>query len=212
MSVKRDKIKKSLRKKGYWGRNPKEIRRLKNRIEEVSISKLRPWADNPRFNEDSVPRVAELIQEHGFAGVIIATPDGVIRAGHTRFAAMKLLGMKTIWVHWKNFPSKQAAEDYALADNKANEWADWDHTKLAKLFKNRQKKDLALLERLTGFQQTEIMWQGKGALDVSELEDIEVEDATFVIRVDKILAVDRDVVLESVQEALKGTGYDAKLY
>ena len=149
--------------KGYWGRNAEERLRLRKKYEEVSLTELTPWKENPRFNEDAVPRVAALIKEHGWAGTIVATPDGVIRAGHTRYAAVMMLGWKTVPVHWRNFPSKQAAEDYALADNKSGEWADWDSAKLRKLFANRSKVNPVALERSTGFQRQEIDWiQGPG--------------------------------------------------
>lgn len=141
---------------GHWGHNAEERLRLGKKYEEVSLTALKPWRENPRFNEDAVPKVAALIKEHGWAGVIVATPDGVIRAGHTRYAAARMLGMQTVQVHWRNFATPQAAEDYALADNKAGEWADWDSGKLAKLFKQRAKVNLVKLERITGFSRQDI--------------------------------------------------------
>ena len=203
----------------------------------MPTSALKPWADNPRFNADSVPKVAELILEHGFAGTLVATPDGIIRAGHTRHAALdylrkerkklrKLLryGSLTqdqkerwkklrrqdftkVWVNWKNFGSVEQAERYALSDNKANEWSDWDHTKLAKMFVKRRKAELNVLEKQTGFKAREITWQGPDAIDKDEIEDIDEEEATFVLRIDGIHAKHREKVLTLVQDVLKEEKY-----
>jgi len=140
--------------KGHWGKTTKERERLRTGREDVPLTDLTPWKDNPRVHEDDVLMLAELIEEHGFAGAIVATPDGVIRAGHARYAACQHLGLKTIPVHWKNFPSEDAAAAYAMGDNRASEWAEWDHEKLARLFSKR-----ASLSKLgTGFQQKEIDW------------------------------------------------------
>ncbi len=167
--------------KGFWGRNPLERERLRQRHEYVRLCDLKEWKDNPRHNEDAVPQLMKLIQEHGWAGMIVATPDGVIRAGHTRFKAVKKLGHDRIWVHWKNFPSEKAAEAFALADNKSSEWSTWDHAKLARLFKKRLSVDV---QRLTGFQRSQIEWGGVKPVDVSKIKvDEEDEEEEFTLRI-----------------------------
>lgn len=151
---------------GYWGRVPLEQERLALHYEMVPLAELKPWAENPRFNEGAVPKLMKLIEAHGFAGVIVATPDGVIRAGHTRFKAVQKLGWLEIPVEWKNFPTKEAAEEYALADNKSAEWADWNHELLGKLFKRRREIDLGGLMARTGFTKGQIRFvneKGTGA-------------------------------------------------
>lgn len=122
----------------------------------VALGELRPWAGNPRDNEAAVPKLKKLIETHGFAGVLIATPDGVIRAGHTRYKAVTELGWAAVPVEWKNFPSVAAAEEYALADNKSAEWAMWDHDKLGQLFLTRKDANLVALMDSTGFTKGQI--------------------------------------------------------
>ena len=129
---------------------------MARKYEIVPLSDLKPWAENPRINDAAVPKLMKLIEEHGFAGVIVATPDGVIRAGHTRFKAVINLGWTEIPVEWKNFPSREAAEEYALADNKSAEWAEWDHAALGKLFKQRREVSVENLQTRTGFAQNQI--------------------------------------------------------
>jgi DNA modification methylase len=140
----------------HWGRTATERRRLSLRFEEVALDDLTDWEDNPRINEDAVPRVAALIKQHGFAGTVVATPDGVLRAGHTRCAALRTLGIDRVWVNWMNFASVEAAEDYAIADNKSGEFAEWDREKLARLFKKRVDADLKSIADATGFNKREI--------------------------------------------------------
>lgn len=202
---------------GHWGSTPLERERLLRQYEEVDIDSLKPWTDNPRINEHAVPRVAALIQEHGFAGVLPAvTPDGTIWAGNTRYLAAKSLGMKTIWVNWKNFPSVAAAEAFALADNKSNEWADWDYAKLTKMFKRRAKVDLATLKRASGFSRQEIDWQGREAVDPDKIKDWDDEnrEVFFILRIQEIKAEHKDEVLKSVNALMqsKGYSYEAKIY
>ena len=56
-------------------------------IIEKELSWLRPYANNPRDNESAVEPVANSIKEFGFKVPIVATSDGEIINGHTRFKA-----------------------------------------------------------------------------------------------------------------------------
>ena len=56
------------------------MRRVK--IEYVEIDKLKEWENNPRINDEASKKLSKLIKYYGFINPIIATPDGVIRAGH----------------------------------------------------------------------------------------------------------------------------------
>ena len=219
MPVKRKKLKRKRKNKGFWGKNKLERVRLKKEYEVVPILELKLWNANPRMNDDAVEPLSKLIKEHGFAGTIVATPDGVIRSGNTRFKALLLL-MKDpdynleekVWVHWKNFPSEAAANSYALADNKASEWTTWDHAKLAKMFKTRIKADLQQLRKHSGFRTQEINWQGAEAIDLDTIGEFEETDTTYVIRIDNVLQGDREEVLELVKEAIEEYDYEAKIF
>ena len=130
----------------------------------VALKDLRPWKGNPRENEDAVPKLMMLIEQHGFKGIIAATPDGTIRAGHTRYEALKKLGWEEAPVEWVNFPSENAAEEYSLSDNRASEFSNWDKDRLTKLFKKRKSIDVAALSTRTGFTRNSI----KLAIDPGE--------------------------------------------
>jgi len=208
------KIKKKKKKISVkpWGKTPKERNRLKRKFEEVELSELKIWEGNPRFNEKAVEPLAELIKEHGFTGVIIATPDGTIWAGNTRFKALELLEWEKVWVEWKDFESLKAAEEFALADNKSSEWAEWDHAKLSKMFQKRKKIDIARIEKATGFKKQDIEWQGAEPIPLEEIDPFEEPDQTYILRIEKIQQKDKDRLVERIEKALKGTGYEAEIY
>lgn len=54
---------------------------------------LKPYANNPRLNDDAVEYVANSIKEFGFKVPMVITSDGEIVAGHTRLKACERLGI-----------------------------------------------------------------------------------------------------------------------
>lgn len=101
--------------------------------EWVELSKLVPWDKNPRKNDEAVQRVADSIRRFGFASPIIARKENFeIIAGHTRWKASKLLGLKTVPVRLLDV-SERDAHLLALADNKVGEIAEWDDAKVAEI-------------------------------------------------------------------------------
>ena len=97
-----------------------------------SVEEIRPYADNPRKNDDAVGQVAESIRAVGFRNPIIVDSDGVIIAGHTRLKAARSLGMKQVPVLVADDLTPEQVRLYRLADNKTAEAADWDDDKLQK--------------------------------------------------------------------------------
>ena len=101
-------------------------------IFELAIDDVKPYANNPRFNEDAVPAVMESLKEFGWRQPIVVSvrQGNEIVVGHTRVEAAKRLG-------WKSVPCIDASDlddrqirAYRLADNKTNEGASWDDMKL----------------------------------------------------------------------------------
>lgn len=95
------------------------------KVENVSISKIKPYERNPRRNDAAVEAVAASIQEFGFQQPIVCDMDGVIIVGHTRLKAAKKLGLKTVPVVYADL-QEDKAKAYRLADNKTGELAEWD--------------------------------------------------------------------------------------
>ena len=94
-------------------------------IRMVDVREIRPYDKNPRNNEASVPRVAASIREFGFLQPIVCDSDGVILAGHTRYAAAKSLGLTKVPVLYADGLTPEQARAYRLADNKAGEESLW---------------------------------------------------------------------------------------
>ena len=101
------------------------------RIETRPITEVKPYANNPRQNDDAVEAVAESIRRFGFRQPIVVDADGVIVAGHTRFRAAQRLGLATVPVHVATDLTADEVRAYRLADNKTAELASWDDAMLS---------------------------------------------------------------------------------
>lgn len=95
-------------------------------VKNVPISDIRPYGDNPRRNDEAVPKVAASIRRFGFQQPIVVDGNGVIIVGHTRYKAARQLGMDTVPVIYANELTPEQANEYRLADNKVGEIAEWD--------------------------------------------------------------------------------------
>ena len=96
----------------------------------VSVSRIMPWPGNPRVNKHAVRKVADSIKRFGWGAPIIARlANGEIIAGHTRYAAALLLGMREVPVRFMDV-NERDAHSLALADNRLGELAVWDDCKL----------------------------------------------------------------------------------
>lgn len=98
----------------------------KENIKYVRIDEIRPYEKNPRINDDSIPKVAESIKNFGFLQPIVVDGEGVILAGHTRYAAAKKLGLVEVPVLYAKGLTDEQAKAYRLADNKVGESSKWD--------------------------------------------------------------------------------------
>ncbi len=204
MAVKRNVKSKNVKHKMFWGHTKKQRRRLKAVLEYVALSELKLWKGNPRHNDEGVEDLANSIKKHGFNGAIIATPDGTIMAGNTRFKALTLLqdepestGGDTVRVHWKNFETEAMAHAFALSDNKLAEQSRWDRVKLGQMFKKGKKVDIEQLQQFSSFKAKEIDW----ALDNPAAA--KVGEETYTLRIDNVLAGDYEEGMEIVQEVLE---------
>ena len=100
-------------------------------VELRPLDAVRPYANNPRQNDDAVEAVAESIRRFGFRQPIVVDQDGVIVAGHTRFRAAQRLGLATVPVHVATDLTPDEVRAYRLADNKTAELASWDDAMLS---------------------------------------------------------------------------------
>lgn len=95
-------------------------------IVEKKINEIKPYAKNPRKNDEAVEYVAKSIKEFGFKVPIVIDKNGVIVAGHTRHKAAKQLGLKTVPCIIADDLSEEQIKAFRLVDNKTAEFSHWD--------------------------------------------------------------------------------------
>lgn len=95
-------------------------------IYDKPLGWLTPYENNPRNNDEAVEPVANSISEFGFKVPIVATSDGEIINGHTRWKAAKKLKLKTVPVIIADDLTEEQIRAFRLADNKVAEIAQWD--------------------------------------------------------------------------------------
>lgn len=101
-------------------------------IETWKIDRIKPYKDNPRVNRQAVEPVAQSIRTFGFQQPLVVDEQGVILAGHTRWAAARKLKLNEVPVVVASDLTPDQARAYRLADNKTAELADWEPASLAR--------------------------------------------------------------------------------
>src|SRR5260370_29114662 len=86
-------------------------------IQMRDITKIKPYNNNPRLNDDAVDAVAASIKAFGFRQPVVTDAHDVIIVGHTRYKAELKLGLKKIPVHVANGLSSAQPKASRLADN-----------------------------------------------------------------------------------------------
>ena len=131
-------------------------KRLKTVYVDPAI--LIPWDKNPRKGLDAAAsKLAKSIEQVGFINPIIATPDNIVRAGHTRLKAALKLKLTEVPVIYVPFWSEDEAELYAVGDNRAGEWTSWDRGGLAEVLSGLKHIDIEQLNATTTFSKQDIL-------------------------------------------------------
>ena len=106
------------------------------------LEELKPYENNPRFNDDAVEYVANSIKEFGFKVPIIIDKNNVIVAGHTRYKASLELGLEEVPTIVADDLSDEQIKAFRLADNKVSEKAEWNFELLDDELKNILELDM----------------------------------------------------------------------
>jgi len=136
-----------------------------------SITDIKPYSRNPR-KKLNLDKVVESIRNYGWQQPIVVDRAGVIIAGHSRYEAAKILECKEIPVLIADL-SPEKAKAYRIADNKTNQYSEWDYSLLNKEFTDLLDINFDLED--TGF-------------DTKELEDFftfDKEDDVAKIKTEK---------------------------
>jgi ParB/RepB/Spo0J family partition protein len=119
------------------------------KIIQMDIEDIKPYKYNPRVNNSkAIDKVAESIKEFGFRQPLVIDKDNNIIVGHTRLKAAKKLKVKSLPVVIADDMTEQQIKAYRIADNKTNEYSEWDFALLA--------QELESIEMFTGFEDDEI--------------------------------------------------------
>lgn len=93
----------------------------------LNPNEIFPYEKNPRKNDMAVDKVAQSIKEFGFKQPIVIDKNKTIIVGHTRWKAALKLNLDKVPVLLADDLTKEKARAYRIADNKTNEFADWDN-------------------------------------------------------------------------------------
>lgn len=146
------------------------------KIENVQISRLREYENNPRNNDIAVEKVAESIKRFGFLFPIVIDINYVIVCGHTRKKACELLGVKKVPCIRVEDLNPEQIRYFRLVDNRTSEYAEWDFAKLEKELK------LIDLECVENYLLLETFELDANIVELdSEIDDIKVDGFNFMV-------------------------------
>lgn len=97
----------------------------------MKLKELRPYKNNPRKNDAAVEFVKKSIQEFGYLVPIVIDKNNEIVAGHTRYKALKKLGIQQVPCVVADELTEDQIKAFRIADNSVSDVAEWDITKLA---------------------------------------------------------------------------------
>lgn len=136
-------------------------------IVQKRLEELKEYENNPRNNAGAVEPVANSIREFGFKVPIVATAEGTIIAGHTRYKAAQLLKLETVPVVIADGLTADQIRAYRLADNKTAELAEWDWGLLA--------DELAAIDESGMIDMGLFAINGAGEPDGREYKSVEID-------------------------------------
>lgn len=95
-------------------------------IQTLPLKDIRPYARNPRKNDEAVKGVAASIREFGFLVPLVIDRNHEIVCGHTRYKVAQSLGIKEVPCVIADELTDDQIKAFRLADNKVDEMAQWD--------------------------------------------------------------------------------------
>lgn len=130
-------------------------------LQHVDIESIKPYSSNPKeHDEKQTQQIAKSIERFGFNAPVLLDENSEIIAGHGRFKAAKLLGLKQIPVIYLLHLNEAEKKAYRIADNKLTENGKWNTDLLKLEFIEIEKLALNFEEGLdldiTGFDFPEI--------------------------------------------------------
>ena len=149
---------------------------MSNAIEMWPVERLVPYSRNARTHSaEQVSRIAASIVEFGFTNPLLVGEDGVIIAGHGRFAAACKLELTHVPVVVLDHLTPTQRKAYILADNRLALDAGWDQEMLA--LEMAELSDAGFDLELTGFSDDELDDMLRDVVDASDAPQEQTEGA-----------------------------------
>lgn len=160
-------------------------------IKMFKVNDLKPYENNPRFNDEAVEYVANSIKEFGFKVPIIIDKNNVIVAGHTRYKASLELGLEEVPCIVADDLTEEQIKAFRLADNKVSEKASWNYELLDEELDNILDIDMSQFD----FANINIDWG-----NVSDLTDSTYEEPQHtMLECPQCHHIDRDIHFKKVE-------------
>ncbi len=126
-------------------------------VEQVPIDLLKPYKGNARtHSEKQLATIVRSLESFGWMNPLIAERDGTIIAGHGRWLAAKMLGLKQCPVIRVEHLTPDAVRAYRLADNRLAELSEWDRDTLEIELQHLTSVDLDFNIENIGWDLTEL--------------------------------------------------------
>lgn len=103
---------------------------LEGKTETVNIDRVIPYWRNPRkITDEGIEAVRASIEAFGYLQPVVVDDEYVIIIGHTRYSAMRRMGLKEVQVVKVDLPPLKVKQ-LRVIDNKTHELAEWNHDML----------------------------------------------------------------------------------
>ena len=160
------------------------------------IEDIKPYPNNPRFNDEAVEYVKNSIKEFGFKVPMIIDKNNEIVAGHTRYKASLELGLKEIPCIVADDLTDEQIKAFRLADNKVSEKSQWNFDLLEEELNDILNIDMSEFD-----------------FKPEELEEIERDDLSEKIDIKNILEIncENEEELEKLYKEMVDRGYECKI-
>lgn len=160
-------------------------------IEMVKIENIKPYPNNPRFNDEAVEYVANSIRNFGFKVPIILDKNNEIVAGHTRYKASLELGLKEVPCIIADDLTDEQIKAFRLADNKVSEKAQWNYDLLEEELNDILNIDMKEFD----FTNVKIDWD-----EINDISEDNYEEPTHnLLECPSCHHIDRDIHFRKVK-------------
>jgi DNA modification methylase len=143
------------------------------KTETIPLGKIKPYARNPRVNDDVVEKLVDSLGAFGWRQPLVVDSKMVIVVGHARYEAARRLGLKSAPVHVAKDLKPAQLKAYRLMDNRSREGGRWDAENLALELGDLEAEGEPL--SATGFDDAELREIFGTEMFVGRTEDDEVE-------------------------------------